>query len=34
MLAVPLCVLYGISIGVAFIFSRRKPDEQPPAAEG
>lgn len=33
MLAVPLCILYGISIGIAYIFSRRKPKEEPPAAE-
>jgi sec-independent protein translocase protein TatC len=32
MLAVPLCLLYALSIGVAFVFSRRKPasDEEPP----
>jgi sec-independent protein translocase protein TatC len=34
MLAVPLCLLYALSIGIAFIFSRRKPKDEPlPAAD-
>lgn len=33
MLAVPLCLLYGLSIGVAFIFGRKKPSDEPPPAD-
>jgi sec-independent protein translocase protein TatC len=33
MLAVPLCFLYAISIGVAYVFGRKKSEELPPTAE-